>query len=48
MDKKPGDPVNIECDYIGKYIEQLMKDKPGEGVTLGMLQSLGHGGSYGL
>ena len=48
MDKKPGDPVNIECDYIGKYIEQLMKDKPGEGLTLGMLQSLGHGGSYGL
>lgn len=40
--------VNIECDYIGKYIEQLMKDKPGEGLTLGMLQSLGHGGSYGL
>lgn len=48
MDKKPGDPVNIECDYIGKYIEQLMKDKPGEGLTLGMLQCLGHGGSYGL
>mgnify|MGYP002238193746 CR=1 FL=1 len=30
--KRIGEPVNIECDYLGKYIEQLMQ-KEHEGVT---------------
>jgi riboflavin synthase len=23
--KKPGDPVNLECDMIGKYVDQLLE-----------------------
>ena len=23
LGKKPGDPVNLECDVIGKYVEKL-------------------------
>jgi riboflavin synthase len=26
--KKPGDPVNIETDMIGKYVERFMTGKP--------------------
>ncbi|MFH1297233.1 MAG: riboflavin synthase [Bacteroidota bacterium] len=35
LDKRTGDPVNIECDIIGKYVEKLTKggDK-GTGITL--------------
>ncbi len=36
IEKRPGDPVNIECDVIGRYVEQLMKQEPG-GVTMGLL-----------
>jgi riboflavin synthase len=25
LDKRAGDPINIECDQVGKYIERLMK-----------------------
>ena len=46
--KHPGDLVNIECDYLGKYVEQLLKEGPKEGLTMGMLETLGHGGHYGL
>ena len=28
--KKPGDPVNIETDMIGKYVERFMRGKPEE------------------
>lgn len=27
-DKKPGDPVNLECDIIGKYVERLLRFGP--------------------
>ena len=27
LGKKPGDPVNLECDVIGKYVEKLMNFK---------------------
>ena len=40
-------PVNIECDYLGKYIEQLMQ-KEHEGVTTKRLKDLGYGGHYGI
>lgn len=46
--KHPGDLVNLECDYLGKYVEQLLKEEPTEGLTMGMLETLGHGGHYGL
>lgn len=46
--KHPGDLVNLECDYLGKYVEQLLKEGPTEGLTKGMLETLGHGGHYGL
>lgn len=46
--KHPGDLVNLECDYLGKYVEQLLKEGPTEGLTMGMLETLGHGGYYGL
>lgn len=46
--KRPGDIVNIECDYLGKYVEQLLKEGPKEGLTMSMLETLGHGGHYGL
>lgn len=46
--KHPGDLVNLECDYLGKYVEQLLKGGPTEGLTMGMLETLGHGGHYGL
>ena len=38
--KHPGDPVNIECDYLGKYVEQMMKVEPDRGVTMDMLAML--------
>lgn len=46
--KHAGDVVNIECDYLGKYVEQLLKEGPKEGLTMSMLESLGHGGHYGV
>lgn len=48
LTKHPGDPVNIECDYLGKYVEQLMEKGPAEGLSMGMLETLGHGGHYGI
>ena len=48
LSKHPGDPVNIECDYLGKYVEQLMGQSPQEGLTMDTLKNLGYGGTYGL
>ena len=45
--KRIGEPVNIEGDYLGKYIEQLMQ-KEHEGVTTKRLKDLGYGGHYGI
>ena len=47
LGKRPGDPVNVECDYLGKYVEQLMKKDTEEGLTMGMLETLS-GGNYGI
>lgn len=46
LSKHPGDPVNIECDYLGKYVEQLMGQGPKEGLTMSMLETLGDFGTY--
>lgn len=47
LHKKPGEPVNIECDMLGKYVEQLLGG--GGGVTMDMLKNFGlSGGHYGI
>lgn len=48
LEKHPGDPVNIECDYLGKYVEQLMNRGPAEDLSMELLETLGHGGQYGI
>ena len=47
--KQIGDPVNIECDCIGKYIEQLIGHNTSSsiGVTLDTLIEGGYKGHYG-
>ena len=46
LSKHPGDPVNIECDNLGTYVEQLMGQGPKEGLTMSMLETLGDFGTY--
>ena len=42
---KPGDPVNLEGDLIGKYVAKLLTAWKGDGpLTLEGLQSMGYGG----
>ena len=48
LQKNPGDMVNIECDYLGKYVEQLLKKDNNKDLTMGMLEALGRGGHYGI
>ena len=48
LTKKPGEIVNIECDYLGKYVEQLMKPAETGNLTMSMLETLGQGGHYGV
>ncbi|AOH38902.1 riboflavin synthase [Dialister pneumosintes] len=47
--KQIGDPVNIECDCIGKYIEQLIGHNTSSsiGVTMDTLIAGGYKGHYG-
>ena len=47
-DLKPGDPVNLEGDLIGKYVAKLLQAGRGEGaLTLDRLQTLGYGRDAG-
>ncbi len=40
--KKPGDPVNLECDIIGKYVEKLCsRETSGSGITAAFLAEHG-------
>lgn len=48
LKKQPGDPVNIECDYLGKYVENLIQSGPEQNISLGMLEGLKTGGYHGL
>lgn len=48
LSKKTGDPVNLEYDYLGKYVEQFVKEKPEKGLTIEKLKSLHVGGNYGV
>lgn len=48
LKKHPGDPVNIECDYLGKYVENLIQSGPEQNISLGMLEGLKTGGYHGL
>lgn len=40
LDKKAGDPVNLETDVIGKYVEKLMQ-KQQSGITMDFLRDCG-------
>lgn len=44
--KRPGDPVNIECDMVGKYVEKLLGQAQaeagrGNGVSMELLRENG-------
>lgn len=39
--KRPGAPVNIEVDVVGKYVERLVASKTDRGVTLDLLRRSG-------
>jgi riboflavin synthase len=42
---KPGDPVNLEGDLVGKYVAKLLSAwKGGEGINLRGLEAWGYGG----
>ncbi len=41
LDKRVGDYVNLECDLIGKYVEKLLSNKDGKGITLESLKKYG-------
>ena len=42
---KPGDPVNLEGDLIGKYVAKLLTAwKGGDSLSLEGLEALGYGG----
>lgn len=41
LGKKPGDPVNLECDVIGKYIEKLTAPHKTGGISTNFLAENG-------
>ena len=47
MEKVPGDPVNLENDVIGKYVERLLdiqkneEEKKESGITMEFLEKFG-------
>ena len=40
--KRPGAPVNIEVDVVGKYVERLVGADAGDGVTMDLLRRSGY------
>ena len=48
LNKNVGDVVNIEYDYIGKYIEQLMNKSTESSLTMEDLEKYNLGGHYGV
>ena len=41
LGKKPGDPVNLECDVIGKYVEKLTAPHKTGGISTNFLPENG-------
>ena len=41
LDKRTGDPVNLETDIIAKYVEKLMQQREGSQLTLDILKENG-------
>lgn len=41
LKKKVGDPVNLECDIVGKYVEKLLHSDQPSGLTRQMLAENG-------
>ena len=48
LKKRTGEPVNIEYDYLGKYVEQFVHEKSGDSLNADTLKSLLAGGTYGI
>ena len=48
LNKNVGDVVNMEYDYIGKYIEQLMNKSTESSLTMEDLEKYNLGGHYGV
>lgn len=41
LSKRAGETVNLENDVLGKYVDKLMNEKEGHGITLGFLMENG-------
>ena len=41
LGKKPGEPVNLECDVIGKYVEKMTAPHRSGGITMDFLTQNG-------
>ena len=41
LGKKPGEPVNLECDVIGKYVEKMLTPHRSSGITMDFLAQHG-------
>ena len=41
LGKKPGEPVNLECDVIGKYVEKMLTPHKSSGITMDFLAQHG-------
>ena len=41
LGKKPGEPVNLECDVIGKYVEKLIQPHKTGGISTDFLAANG-------
>ena len=39
--RKPGDPVNLESDLIGKYLQKFAQTKPASNITEALLHNAG-------
>ena len=48
LSKNSGALVNLEYDYLGKYVEQFVKEKTEKGLTIEKLKLLHVGGNYGM
>ena len=49
LNRRPGDPVNLEFDMLGKYVEQFLKFEARSELTMDTLRAFQSGGGhYGI
>ena len=46
LGKKPGEPVNLECDVIGKYVEKMLTPHKSSGITMDFLHNTDFNGGF--